>query len=181
MTEPSIKTERLLLRRWRDDDLPEMTAMNQDPIVMATIGPPMSQADSQAMIDRAETSWRERGYGQFAVELADSHEFIGFIGLAQCRFESHFTPAIEIGWRLKRQYWNLGYATEGALAVLDWAFNSLGLEEVVSFTSHGNIRSRRVMEKLGMVHDAADNFDHPNVALDSPLRPHVLYRKQKSK
>lgn len=179
MDEISINTDRLLLRRWKHTDLPPWAALNQDLMVMEFMGRVLSESDSYTFIKRAERSWDELGYGPFAVEVADSHEFIGYIGLAQCNFESHFTPAIEIGWRLAYKFWNLGYATEGAAAVMDWAFNTAALDEVVSFTSTLNSRSRRVMEKIGMERDAFSDFEHPNVALNSPLRPHLLYRRQR--
>lgn len=179
MSEIFIETERLLLRRWEESDLLSWAALNQDPVVMEFMGRVLSEADSYAFIKRAKRSWEELGYGPFAVENADTNEFIGYIGLAQCQFESRFTPAVEIGWRLAHKYWNQGYATEGASAVLDWAFNTVALDEVVSFTSPLNSRSRPVMERIGMKRDASGDFEHPNVALGSPLRLHMLYRKRK--
>lgn len=178
MEEISLRTERLILRRWSDTDLPALAAMNQDPTVMEFIGPVLSETESRAMITRAEKSWNELGYGRFAVELADTRELIGFIGLAQCKFDSHFTPAIEIGWRLAHKFWNLGYATEGATAVMSWALDHHGLSEVVSFTSASNLRSRRVMEKIGMHRDTRGDFLHPRKAPDDPLEANVLYRKE---
>jgi len=178
MDEISLKTERLLLRRWRVSDLPSLFSMNQDPAVMEFIGPVLTEDESRAMIARAEQSWNELGYGRFAIEVERTGELIGFIGLAQCKFESHFTPAVEIGWRLSQKFWNLGYATEGAAAVLSWAANTLPISEVVSFSSVSNIRSRRIMEKLGMHRDAADDFLHPNLNASDPLRPCVLYKKR---
>lgn len=177
MSEFSIRTERLLMRRWKYSDLPALAALNQDPAVMEFIGPILSEAESQTMIERAEKSWDDRGYGRFAVEVADTRELIGFIGLAQCKFESHFTPAVEIGWRLAHRFWNLGYATEGARAAMNWTVNTLAIDEVVSFTSASNLRSRRVMEKIGMDRNVVDDFHHPNLASNDPLRPNVLYRK----
>lgn len=178
MNEVSIKTQRLLLRHWGDADLPSLSAMNQDPKVMEFIGPVISEAESRAMIERTRRSWDENGYGRFAVEISETSELIGFIGLAQCKFESHFTPAVEIGWRLARRHWGFGYATEGTTAVMSWAFGRRGLDEVVSFSSTLNIASRRVMEKIGMSRDHVDDFLHPNLAPGDPLRPCVLYRKQ---
>lgn len=178
MDEISIKTQRLLLRQWNDSDLAALTTMNQDPKVMEFIGPVISEADSQAMIERARRNWQEHGYGRFAVEISETSELIGFIGLAQCKFESHFTPAVEIGWRLAHRFWNLGYATEGAMAVASWAFDDREINEIVSFSSVLNLSSRRVMEKIGMHRDIADDFLHPNLTLGDPLRPCVLYRKQ---
>lgn len=178
MTGISILTERLLLRRFMPDDLPALTALNQDPKVMEFIGPVLDPAQSRAMIDRAENSWDELGYGRFAVEEPQTREFVGFIGLAQCKFESHFTPAVEIGWRLAHRFWNLGYATEGGKAVMNWASNTLAVQEIVSFTSATNLRSRRVMEKLEMQRDPKDDFEHPKIEPGEPLRPCVLYRRQ---
>lgn len=178
MDEISLKTERLLLRRWKASDLPSLVAMNQDPEVMEFIGPVLSEGESRAMIKRADKTWAEYGYGRFAVELADTHELVGFIGLAQCKFESHFTPAVEIGWRLVRNHWNLGYATEGAKAVMAWAFENCEMNEIVSFTSASNQRSRRVMEKIGMKRDSVDDFQHPKMLPGNPLRANVLYRKR---
>lgn len=178
MDEISLRTERLILRRWSDIDLPALAAMNRDPRVMEFIGPVLSDAESRAMITRTEKSWDELGYGRFAVEIADTRELIGFIGLAQCKFESHFTPAIEIGWRLAHKFWNLGYASEGAAAVMNWALESHRLSEIVSFTSISNLRSRRVMEKIGMHRDIHDDFLHPRKAPGDPLQANVLYRKE---
>ncbi len=174
----SIKTQRLLLRQWNASDLSSLTSMNQDPKVMEFIGPVIGEVESQIMLARARRSWQENGYGRFAVEISGTSELIGFIGLAQCKFESHFTPAVEIGWRLDHKFWGLGYATEGAAAVMSWAFDRGELNEVVSFTSALNLRSRRVMEKIGMNRDCTDDFLHPNLASDDPLGLCVLYRKQ---
>jgi RimJ/RimL family protein N-acetyltransferase len=102
---------------------------------------------------------------------------VGFVGLAIPRFDAHFTPCIEIGWRIAAQYWNRSYATEGARAVLTFGFETLQLDEIVSFTTAGNMPSRRVMEKIGMKHDEADDFDHPLLAAGHPLQRHVLYRR----
>lgn len=178
MNEISIRTERLMLRRWNDADLPALAALNQDPAVMEFIGPLLNEVESQAMLDRAEKSWNDLGYGRFAVEVVETRELIGFIGLAQCKFESHFTPAVEIGWRLAHKFWNLGYATEGSSALMDWASANLRLNEVVAFTSVSNIRSRRVMEKIGMDRNIHDDFQHPNLGPSDPLRQCVLYKRQ---
>ncbi len=181
MDEISLKTERLLLRRWKASDLPSLVSINQDPEVMEFIGPVLSEGESRAMIKRADRTWAEYGYGRFAVEIADTHEFVGFIGLAQCKFESHFTPAVEIGWRLARDHWNLGYATEGAKAVMAWAFENCEMNEIVSFTAASNQRSCRVMEKIGMKRDIAGDFLHPNMEANDPLRANVLFRVGKAR
>jgi ribosomal-protein-alanine N-acetyltransferase len=116
------------------------------------------------------------GFGLWAVEVAATGEFIGFTGLSPVSFDAHFTPAIEIGWRLARHAWGHGYATEAARAAIAFGFDVADLREIVSFTSKTNLRSQRVMQRLGMTHDPADDFDHPRLALTDPLRPHVLYR-----
>jgi len=131
------------------------------------------------MVDRIETRFEEHGFGLWAVELADGKPFIGFVGLAVPAFEAHFTPAVEVGWRLAAEHWSRGYATEAARAALDYGFTTAGLDEIVSFTVPANSRSRAVMERLGMTHDPADDFDHPRIEPGHPLRRHVLYRKRR--
>lgn len=174
--EVEIRTDRLLLRQWRDEDLPQLSVMNRDPRVMEFVGPTLSEDQSKAMIERSRQSWGERGYGRFAVEVPGVADVIGFIGLAVTRFESHFTPCVEIGWRLSSQFWGYGYATEGAGAVMDHAIKVLGLTEIVSFTAATNLRSRRVMAKIGLRRDPLDDFEHPNFSPGNPLRACVLYR-----
>lgn len=171
-----IRTSRLLLRQWQDSDLGQLIKMNADPKVMEFIGPPLNMDQSKAMMERARVSWKEHGYGRFAVEVLDSGSTIGFVGLAQTRIDAHFSPAVEIGWRLSPEFWGQGYATEGALAVKEFAFEDLGLSEIVSFTSAQNLRSRRVMQKIGLSRDPFDDFKHPNTSLDASLRDNVLYR-----
>jgi len=141
----------------------------------------LNRAESDAFANRARTKLAERGFGLWAVELLSEAQFIGYVGLAEPSFRTSFTPCIEIGWRLAQEYWGRGYATEAAEAVLRYAFVSLALTEVVSFTSVGNQRSRRVMERIGMVRDPSEDFDHPNLPVAHPLRRHVLYRLSKSK
>ncbi|HST13981.1 MAG TPA: GNAT family N-acetyltransferase [Gaiellaceae bacterium] len=170
-----IHTERLVLRQWRDDDKEPFAALNADPIVMEHFPSTMSREASDAYVDRVSRLIAERGWGTWAVEVAATAEFIGFVGLNEPRFEAHFTPAVEIGWRLARGAWGHGYATEAARAALAYAFDELKLAEVVSFTTVENWRSRRVMERIGMTYDPTDDFDHPNVT-DARIRPHVLYR-----
>jgi RimJ/RimL family protein N-acetyltransferase len=168
-----LRTERLLLRQWRDEDRAPFAALNADPVVMEHFPSTMTREASDAFVDFNIATIAERGWGLWAVEA--NGEFIGFVGLNEPRFEAHFTPAIEIGWRLARDAWSHGYATEAARAVLDYAFDDLGLDEIVSFTTVANQPSRRVMERIGMTHDPADDFDHPNVT-DERIKPHVLYR-----
>lgn len=141
---------------------------------------PLSLAESDAFAAQVRREMDERGFGLWAVEVPGVAPFVGFTGLAVPRFRAHFTPCVEVGWRIAREHWGRGYATEAARAALAHGFAALGLEEIVSFTAAGNLRSRRVMEKLGMTHDPADDFEHPSLPPGHPLRRHVLYRIQPS-
>lgn len=171
-----LRTERLLLRRWRHSDRLPFQQMNADLRVMEFFPELLTAEASDALIDRADDHFNRCGFGPFAVELLESKSFIGFIGLSIPAFDAHFMPAVEIGWRLAFEHWGKGLATEGARAALDFGFNDLGLQQVVSFTVPANQRSRRVMERLGMTHDPADDFDHPRLPESHPLQRHVLYR-----
>ena len=171
-----VRTERLLLRGWRDADREPFAALNADPVVAEFLGAPMDREASHAMQDRFAGSWAENGYGLWAVERLDDGRFIGFTGLSAPTFDAHFIPAVEVGWRLAADAWGHGFATEAARAALEFGFHSVGLEEIVSFTVPANQRSRRVMEKLGMTRDPADDFDHPRIPQGDALRRHVLYR-----
>ena len=164
-----IRTERLVLRQWREEDKVPFAELNADPVVMEHFPSTMTREQSDAFADFNIATIAERGWGLWAVE-ADG-VFIGFVGLNEPRFR----PGVEIGWRLARHAWGHGYATEAAQAVLEFARDALGLDEVISFTSTTNMRSQRVMERIGMTHDPRDDFDHPNVD-DPRLRRHVLYR-----
>jgi RimJ/RimL family protein N-acetyltransferase len=171
-----LKSERLLLRPWRDSDRLPFRELNADRRVMEFMPELVSAEASDALLNRAQEHFSRHGFGPFAVELLDSSSFIGFIGLSVPAFDAHFMPAVEIGWRLAFEHWGKGLASEGARAALGFGFNDVGLEQVVSFTAPANLRSRRVMEKLGMTHDPHDDFDHPNLPEGHPLRRHVLYR-----
>ena len=173
---PVLRTERLILRPWRESDLDPFAALNADPRVAATLGGPQDRAFSDAMAARIHAEFAATGYGRWAVELPGVAPFIGFIGLAAPSFEAHFTPAVEIGWRLAFEHWGKGYATEGARAALDFGFNQAGLEEIVSFTAKINTKSRAVMERLGMRTDPKDDFNHVALPAEHPLYQHVLYR-----
>ena len=172
----TIRTERLLLRRWRDSDRLPFQAMNADQRVMEFMPARLSPEDSDALIVRAERHFERHGFGPFAVQLLDKLTFAGFIGLSIPAFDAPFMPPVEVGWRLAFDCWGRGLATEGARAVVRYGFEELGLGSVVSFTVPGNLRSRRVMEKIGMTHDPRDDFDHPLLPEGHPLRRHVLYR-----
>jgi RimJ/RimL family protein N-acetyltransferase len=171
-----LRTERLLLRGWRASDRAPYAALNADPLVLEHFPAPLTRAESDAHVDRMVAALDAQGWGLWAVEVPGEADFIGFIGLAVPGFEAPFTPCVEVGWRLVRSAWGQGYAPEGARAALAFAFDDLGLDEVVSFTAVPNAKSRRVMEKIGMTHDPAEDFDHPNVPDGSPIRRHVLYR-----
>ena len=174
MTE--LRTERLLLRRWREEDRAPFAALNSDPEVMRWFPAPLSRRESDALADRIQADLERDGWGLWALEQRWSGRFLGFTGLARPGFEAHFTPAVEIGWRLARSAWGSGFATEAARAATAFAFEALALDEVVAFTAEGNAPSRAVMRRLGMSHDAADDFDHPALPPSDPLRRHVLYR-----
>ena len=171
-----LQTERLRLRRWSAADSAPFAAMNADPRVMEHFPALLSREQSDTLIARIEERFERSGFGLWAVEVAGVSQFAGFIGLAVPHFEAHFTPCIEIGWRLAAEFWGRGLATEGARAVLTFGFESLRLDQIVSFTTAANVRSRRVMEKIGMTHDPADDFDHPLLPEGHHLRRHVLYR-----
>ncbi len=172
MTE--LATGRLLLRQWRKVDLEPFAALNRDSEVMRYFPAVLTRSQSDALAEGARGFIAQRGWGLWAAEHVPTGSFIGFVGLAEPRFDAHFTPAVEVGWRLGREYWGHGYATEAAGAALSFGFGQLGLGEIVSFTAAGNTRSQRVMNRLGMSHDSAEDFDHP--AVDGPLRRQVLFR-----
>jgi RimJ/RimL family protein N-acetyltransferase len=136
----------------------------------------LSRQESDALVERVEATFQQRGFGPWAVEVLGVAPFIGFVGLSIPRFQAHFTPCVEIGWRIAAQYWNCGYATEAARGALRAGFEVFQLKEIVSLTVPANLASRRVMEKIGMRHDEADDFDHPSFPDGHPLKRHVLYR-----
>lgn len=174
MARPDLLTPRLVLRAWCDADRAPLAAINADPDVMRHFPAPLNATESDAMLARQEQRLAEDGFAFLPVALRDTGEVIGFCGLARVRFEAWFTPAVEIGWRLARAAWGRGYATEAARACLAQGFGALGLHEIVAFTVPANTRSRAVMARLGMV--GAGTFDHPSLAVDSPLRRHVVTR-----
>jgi RimJ/RimL family protein N-acetyltransferase len=175
-----LKTNRLLLRRWRLADRAAFARLSADPAVMEFYPGVLSREESDHMVDRIEAHFALHDFGPWACELRTSREFIGYIGLVVPRFAAPFTPCVEIGWRLAAEHWGRGLATECAKTVVRHAFEELKLEELVSFTVPDNVRSRRVMEKLGMTHDPAEDFDHPLLPEGHALRRHVLYRLSRS-
>ncbi|HUB07578.1 MAG TPA: GNAT family N-acetyltransferase [Myxococcales bacterium] len=173
---PSLRTERLLLRPWRESDRGPFAVMNADPLVMEHFPRPLTREESDELADRILRGFEVDGFGVWAAELPGEADFIGFTGLARPRFEAPFTPCVEIGWRIAAPYWGRGFATEAACAALRFGFETLRLPEIVAMAVPGNARSLRVMDKLGMHRDPADDFDHPLFAEGHPLRRHVLYR-----
>lgn len=173
---PQLRTARLVLRRWRDDDRAPFARLNADPVVMEHFPAPLSPAESDDFVERIEAGFEERGYGLWAAEVPGVAPFAGFVGLNLATFDAPFTPALEVGWRLDRSHWGQGYASEGAVAAIAFAFDEVGVEEVVSFTTVRNQRSRRVMERVGMRLDPDGAFEHPSVPVGHPVRAHVLYR-----
>jgi len=177
MSAPTIETDRLILRQWRETDKAPYAALNADPDVMEHFPSTLTTAESDAMVDAMRSVLDETGRGLWATEVKATGTLIGFIGLSRPRFETAFTPCIEIGWRLARHAWGNGYAPEGARAVLAFGFEHVELpnDEIVSFTTEANAKSRRVMEKIGLVRDPARDFDHPTVLPNWSGRRHVLY------
>ncbi len=164
------------MRRWREDDRAPFAALNADPEVTRFLGATLSCAQSDALIDRIEAGFAPEGFGLWALELADGGELLGFTGLQAVPEQMPFAPAVEVGWRLARRAWGHGYATEAARVAIAYGFGAAGLDEIVSFTTAANRRSRAVMERLGMTRDPTEDFEHPQLAASSPVRPHVLYR-----
>lgn len=173
-----IETDRLIIRQWLDSDRSTFRELNGDPENMEFFPFTFNNEQSDEFIDKTIDYIDHHGFGLFAVEIKETSEFIGFIGLMRPTFQAHFTPCTEIGWRLHKRFWGHGYATEAASHVLDFAFHTLKLEEVVSFTSTFNLPSIKVMQRIGMVHDPNGDFDHPRVENGHKLKRHVLYRKR---
>ncbi len=180
MSDDGVRTERLLLRRWRASDRAPFAALNADPRVMEHMPKLLSREESDAFVDRIERHWAEHGFGYWSVEIPGEAECIGFVGLSRPNFESHFSPAVEVGWRIAAEHWGRGYAPEAARAALHFGFTELALYEIVTFTVLANTRSRRVMDKIGFQRDLAGDFEHPRLEPGHPLRPHILYRLRRA-
>ena len=170
-----IKTKRLILRPWKEEDLEPFAKLNADPRVMEYFPRTLSSQESDLLARSKSDHITEHGWGLWAVSLIETSEFIGFIGLSE-DLELFKKPVVEVGWRLAFDHWGKGYAIEGAKASVDFGFETLKLDEILSWTTETNMRSRAVMEKLGMHHDPKDDFDHPRLSKDHPLKRHVLYR-----
>jgi RimJ/RimL family protein N-acetyltransferase len=176
---PSLRSERTLLRRWQPEDLAPFAQMNADPVVMEHFPATLTEGQTAGAIGWIEAGFDERGYGLWAVELPGEARFIGFVGLQPAPSELPFTPAVEIGWRLAPQFWGRGLATEAARVALAFAFEDVGLDEVVSFTAKSNVRSIAVMERIGL--QRAGDFDNPRIGEGHRLRAHVLYRTDRKR
>lgn len=174
----ALRTPRLLLREWRDADLEPFAAMSADPEVMRYLLPFPDRAATDGWVAAARAHWREHGFGAWVVELPGEAPFVGAIGLSHVCWALPFAPAVEAAWRLARPYWGKGYAVEAARAAVEDGFARLRLGEIVAFTTPENRASRRVMARLGMRHDLAEDFDfdHPRIPPGHQLRRHVLYR-----
>ena len=175
-----IETNRLVLRRWQSSDAAPFASLNADPRVMEFFPATLSRAESEAMISKIEERISQHGFGLWAAELKETKDFIVFIGLHVPGDALPFSACVDLGWRLAFDHWGRGYAQEGARAVLAFGFEMTRLEEIVSFTTVGNFRSRHVMERIGMTRDANGDFDHPRLSKNHPLIKHVLYRKVRS-
>jgi ribosomal-protein-alanine N-acetyltransferase len=170
MKAPTLRTKRLLLRRWMDDDRKTLARIHADPEVMRYRRATFSRQESDAVIDQTEASFDKHGFGLWAIERIEDGRLQGFTGLGFSDFDAPFCPSIDVGWTLARDLWGCGYATEGAAAALDFAFDHLRLDEVVSHTTALNGRSQAVMRRLGMSHDAGDDFDAPWYEVGHPRR-----------
>lgn len=171
-----LETKRLILREWKDSDIPLFALMGKDPRVMEFFPSLWSEEKTKDAVAHFRKHFSENGFGFFAVELKENNQFIGFVGIAKVEWEAHFTPAVEIGWRLASQHFNKGYATEAAREVLRFAFEELHLQEVVAFTVCDNLPSQNVMKKIGMTRDLKGDFLHPKLPKDHKFARHVLYR-----
>lgn len=165
-----------MMRRWKPSDLAPFAALCADPVVMEHYPALLTPDQTKAFIDRIESGFDQDGFGLWALQRLDNSEFIGYTGLVSPTFEAHFTPAVEVGWRLAKDHWGLGFATEAARSAIGFGFETAHLDEIVSFTVPANKRSTAVMERIGMTHDPADDFDHPRLPEGSAHRRHVLYR-----
>ena len=174
-----IETERLYVRQWEEEDLHPFYKLNSSPKVMRFYPNLLSRKESDNFVCKASSQIDENGYSFWAIELKESSKLIGTMGIADVHFKEHFTPAVEIAWRLASQYWGFGYATEAAKAVFDYGYKELNLKEIVSFTVPENKRSIRVMEKIGLSRDPQRDFYHPKLPREHRLSRHVLYRTLK--
>jgi RimJ/RimL family protein N-acetyltransferase len=176
---PQLVTERLVLRGWEDSDRDALARLNADAQVMEYFPATLSRAESDAAMDRWLASWSDYGFGMWCAERRDSAAFVGIIGLARATFEASFTPVVEVGWRLSPEHWGQGLASEGGRASLRFGFETNAADAadgIVALTARTNVRSQRVMQRLGMRYEPENDFDHPGVPAGHRIRPHVLHR-----
>jgi RimJ/RimL family protein N-acetyltransferase len=171
-----LRTKRTLLRQWKDSDLPDWVAMNADADVRRYFPTRLSEEEALGEVGRMRAAIAQRGWGMWALEIPGQLQVAGTVGLHVTTIDAHFVPCVELGWRLKREAWGQGYATEAAQAAAEFAFRDLGLDEIVAFTTVTNAPSQRVMQRLGMHRDPSDDFDHPRIEAGHPMRPHLLFR-----
>lgn len=176
MSLPIVRTQRLILRPWRETDLEPFAKLNADPKVMEFYPSVMTRDNSDALAMKFQREFKGRGYGFWAIEVPGIADFIGYVGLNYWNLDMPFAPCVDVGWRLDSSFWGHGYATEGAEASLHFGFKMLKLFEIVAMATINNTRSKRVMERLGMTTDSAENFEHPKVPKGDPLSWRVLYR-----
>ncbi len=175
MIEP-LETERLILREWREEDFPHFARINADPLIMEYMPRVLPPKDSDKLAKRFIKHIKKHGYGMYALERKEDGAFMGTVGLNNVEFKAHFTPAVEIAWRLDYEFWGSGYATEAAKCIFKYGFEDLKLDEIVAFTVHDNVRSIHVMERLGMTHDETGDFDYPSLRKGHPLGKFILCR-----
>jgi ribosomal-protein-alanine N-acetyltransferase len=180
ITKNTIETERLLLREWENQDLETFANINRDPKVMEFMPGLLTLEETSNWMNKIKQHFVKYRYGYWAVTLKNSDELIGYTGLNVPSYETHFTPCVEISWRIASKHWGKGVATEAARAVLTNGFEKYGLKEIVSLTVPANKRSIRVMEKIGMKRDLSGDFNHPILPKEHPLSKHILYRISKS-
>jgi RimJ/RimL family protein N-acetyltransferase len=173
---PELQTERLIMRRWRSEDLVPFAALNADPVVMEHFQKLLTRQESDEFASRIEAEFEECGWGLWAIEVRDVAPFIGFVGLHRVLFDAPFSPTVEVGWRLAKEHWGFGFATEAATRAVLYGDDEAGLDEIVSFTNPGNVRSWKTMERIGMVRDPSSDFEHPHVPVGHRLRRHIFYR-----
>ena len=171
-----LQTSRLILRNWKQNDIEPFAILNSDPRVCEFLPNVLSQEETLSSVMKIQSHFKKHAFGLFAVELISTKTFIGFVGLKYFSFDSHFTPSVELAWRLSWENWGQGLATEAAQKVTQYGFESLGLPEILAITAKNNQRSRKVMEKLGMFTNEDENFLHPQLEYSHPLAEHVLYR-----
>lgn len=176
MSLPILKTQRCILRPWKGTDLLHFSQINADPKVMEFYPATLSRSESDALAEKIQRESELRGYGFWAIEVPGVADFIGYVGLNYWNLEASFAPCVDVGWRLGSAYWGYGYATEGARAALKYGFETLELAEIVAMATVENLRSHKVMQRLGMIHNPQEDFHHPKLSKDDPLSLRVLYR-----